>query len=164
MTDTTRIIWEQGSSDSANPENFATISQWWASMDGQEVSWRQRLISSEISWEPARFDEKFILRQPQIRGITVYWRRDDVKEEKGSTAAKLELDTLQQQLYIYPQSQRELVIRVGIPELIYQKFSLTDPQLEVAGNVLVFRDTEQLVEVSITMSEALWQQLQQSLP
>ncbi len=164
MTDTTRIIWEQGSPDSANPENFATISQWWAGMDGREVSWKQRLISPEINWEPARFDEKFILRQPQIRGITVYWQRDDIKEEKGSTAARLELDTLRQQLYIYPQSQRELVIRVGIPELVYQKFSLTDPQLEVTGNVLVFRDSQQLLEVSVPMSEALWQQLQQSLP
>lgn len=173
MTDNL-ITWEQGSTNPDNATNFATISQWWSAMAQKEIAWKQRLLTSsgqakDLDWEPARFDEKFTLYTPQIRGITLYWRREAKADvpEKNSTAAKLELDTLQQQLYIYPQSQKDLVIRVGIPEIIYQKFTLTNPQIAYAGaeeqHTLLLRDTKQQIEVKVTLDGANFQALQAKL-
>lgn len=173
MTDTL-ITWEQGSTNPDNAANFATISQWWAAMTQKEIAWKQRLLSSsspvkDLDWEPARFDEKFTLYTPQIRGITLYWRRDAKADapEKNSTAAKLELDTLQQQLYIYPQSQKELVIRVGIPEIIYQKFAIANPKIAYAGageqHTLLLRDSKQQIEIKVTLDAANLQALRDKL-
>lgn len=173
MTDNL-ITWEQGSSNADNAPNFATISQWWTAMEKKEIAWKQRLLSTDgqarnLDWEPARFDEKFMLHTPQIRGITLYWRREAKADapEKNTTAAKLELDTLQQQLYIYPQSQKELVIRVGIPEIIYQQFAITNPQIAYAGtgdqHTLLLRDPKQQIEVKVTLDAANLQALQAKL-
>lgn len=173
MTDNL-ITWEQGSANPDNATNFATISQWWTAMDKKEIAWKQRLLSSsgqakDLDWEPARFDEKFTLYTPQIRGITLYWRRETKADapEKNSTAAKLELDTLQQQLYLYPQSQKELVIRVGIPEIIYQQFVMNNPQIASVGtgeqHTLLLRDTKQQIEVKVVLDAANLQALRAKL-
>lgn len=168
----TLITWEQGSPNPDNAQNFATISQWWAGMQGKEIAWKQRVLTGlaqELDWEPARFDEKFTLYTSQIRGITLYWRRENKPEaiEKNSTAAKLELDTQQQQLYIYPQSQKELVIRIGIPEIIYQEYTINNPQIALGGGgdqyTLLLRDAKQQMEIKVILDRANLQLLQTKL-
>jgi len=104
-----KIIWQQNSDNPANGSNFATIQQWWANLNDKKIAWRQRLIPesgdvSQLHWESQRFDEVFKLESPQIRGITLYWYKPDGNSERSTTPRKLELDTQQQQLYIYPQS------------------------------------------------------------
>ncbi|MFB2977258.1 hypothetical protein [Microseira sp. BLCC-F43] len=166
-------VWQQGSTKQENPNNFAIIKQWFASLNGQEITWRQRLIPptadvGEIDWEPQRFDELFLISNPEIRGITLYWRKPDSQQERSTTPHKLELDMLRQQLYIYPQSQREIVIRVGLKEAIYQKFELNNPQVEYnqegEGCILTLRDNNQLLEVKVTFSPENLQQFKQLMP
>jgi hypothetical protein len=166
-------VWQQGSTKQENPNNFAIIKQWFASLNGQEITWRQRLIPPtadvrEIDWEAQRFDELFLISNPEIRGITLYWRKPDSQQERSTTPHKLELDMLRQQLYIYPQSQREIVIRVGLKEAIYQKFELNNPQVEYnqegEGCILTLRDSNQLLEVKVTFSPENLQQFKQLMP
>jgi hypothetical protein len=167
-----KTVWQQGSNEPDNATHFATISQWWTELDGKEVTWRQRLIPpsgdvGELDWEPQRFDEIFVIRSPQVRGITLYWQKPDAKEERNTTVHKLELDHFKQQLYIYPQSQLGLVIRVGLPQVVYQQIKLENPQWTVTTSsdqsVLMLRDDAQKLEIQIMLSpnqvSALKQQL-----
>ena len=167
-----KTVWQQGSSNPDNADNFATISQWWANLTNKKVTWQQRLIpqNSEVStldWEPQRFDEVFEIKTPEIRGITVYWRKPDSLQERSTTPYKLELDNLRQHLYIYPQSQKELVIRVGIPEIVYQTIELNNPQLQLAAAaenyILTLRDAQQQLQVKVTLSPENLDQLKQQL-
>jgi hypothetical protein len=167
------IIWQQNSDNPDNSSNFATIQQWWASLNDQKIAWRQRLIPetghvSDLDWEPQRFDEVFKLQTPQIRGITLYWRKPDSQQERSTTPRKLELDFHRQQLYIYPQSQQELVIRVGVPEIVYQKVEITNPQWQGtrAGNnyVLTLRDNQKQLEVKLTLTPDNLEKLKEQLP
>ncbi|NEP13058.1 MAG: hypothetical protein F6K14_23205 [Symploca sp. SIO2C1] len=162
------IIWQQNSDNPENGSNFATIQQWWANLNNQQIAWRQRLIPQvgnvrEIDWEAQRFDEEFKLQSPQIRGITLYWYKPETEQERSTTPYKLELDTQHQQLYLYPQSQPELVIRVGIPQIVYQKIEITNPQCvgtKVGENyVLLLRDKQQQLEVKLTLSPSHFEQL-----
>jgi hypothetical protein len=170
-----KIIWQQGSDNPENGNNFATIQQWWASLHDQKIMWRQRLIPqnqmedvSALDWEPQRFDEVFKIQMPQIRGITLYWRKPDTNQERSTTPRKLELDKSKEQLYIYPQSQKELVIRVSTPERIYQKLALQNPQWQgtnVGENyILTLRDEQQKLEIKITLSPANLDELKGQLP
>ena len=168
-----KIIWQQGSDNPDNANNFATIKQWWENLNGQKITWRQRLIPqsgdvSELDWEPQRFDEQFQLQSPQIRGITLYWRKSDTEQERNTTPRKLELDENRQQLYIYPQSQKELVLRVGVPEIIYQKIEIKNPQWQgtnVGENyILTLRDNQKQLEIQLTLSPANLDQLKEQLP
>lgn len=168
-----KIIWQQGSDNPDNGNNFATIKQWWENLNGQKITWRQRLIPqsgdvSELDWEAQRFDEQFQLQSPQIRGITLYWRKSDTEQERNTTPRKLELDESRQQLYIYPQSQKELVLRVGVPEIIFQKIEIQNPQWEgtnVGENyILTLRDNPQQLEIKLTLSPANLDQLKEQLP
>lgn len=168
-----KITWQQGSDNPENANNFATISQWWASLNDKKIAWRQRLIPqngdvSQIDWEAQRFDEVFKLQTPQIRGITVYWHKPDSNQERNTTPRKLELDTNSQQLYIYPQSQKDLVIRVGIPEIIYQKIEINNPQWQSTNTgenvVLVLRDQQQQLEIKLILTPDNLAQLKQQLP
>lgn len=165
-------LWQQGSTNPENAENFAKISQWWAAINGKEITWRQRLMPPtadvrEIDWEPQRFDEVFRISDAEVRGITLYWHKPDSQQERSTTPHKLELDTLRQQLYIYPQSQKEVVIRVGLPEVIYQKLELKYPQVESSQNdgncILTLRDNQQLLEVKVILSREAVNQLKQQL-
>ena len=67
-------VWQQGSTNPENPNNFAIIQQWFASLNGKEITWRQRLIPPtanvrEIDWESQRFDELFLITNPEIRDL-----------------------------------------------------------------------------------------------
>lgn len=167
------ILWQQNSDNPENGDNFVKISKFWTSLNDRKIAWRQRLIpksenSSEIDWEPQRFDEVFKLQSPQVRGITLYWRKPDTDQERSTTPYKLELDIQQLQLYIYPQSQKDLVIRVGIPEVVYQKTEITNPQWASSSSgdnhVLILRDKQQLIEVKLTLSPDNIAQLKEQLP
>ncbi|WP_017716462.1 hypothetical protein [Kamptonema formosum] len=165
-------VWQYGSSDPENTNNFYTIRQWLAGLSGKKITWRQRLIPatsdpSQIDWEPQRFDEEFAICNPELRGITLYWRKPDSPDERSTTPHKLELDTLRQQLYIHPQSQKELIIRVGLAEIVFQKISVKNPEWQCrrAGEncTLTLRDTAQQLEVKVTLSPANLDQLKQQL-
>lgn len=167
-----KTVWQQGSPDPENASRFATISQWWADLNGKEITWRQRLIPpsgevADFNWEAQRFDEVFAIDSPQIRGITLYWRKPDAKDERSTTPHKLELDQLQQWLYIYPQSQREVVIRVGLPQVVYQKVKINNPEWAVTtttgGSSLILRDPAKRLEIQVNLSAENLAQLKQQL-
>jgi hypothetical protein len=166
-----KAIWQQESTDPNNVNHFAEISQWWTSLNGQEITWRQRLIpeagASDLNWEPQRFDETFVVTQPQVRGITLYWQKPDAKDERNTTPRKLELDALHQALYIYPQSQPSVVIRVAVPQVVYQQVKITQPDLTVLRSgeqmLLVVRDEAQLLEIQVSLSPEKLAELSQKL-
>lgn len=167
-----KATWQQESTDPNNANHFAEISQWWTSLNGQEITWRQRLIpeaglASELNWEPQRFDETFVVTQPQMRGITLYWQKPDAKDERNTTPYKLELDLLHQALYIYPQSQRGVVIRVAVPQVVYQQVKIMQPELAVLRSgeqmTLVLRDEAQLLEIQVSLSPEKLAELNQKL-
>lgn len=167
-----RIIWEQGSKNPENAENFAIIKQWIANLNSKEITWKQRLIPpnsdvKQIEWEAQRFDEKFIIFNSDIRGITLYWQKPDSPQERNTTPSKLELDSLKQQLYIYPQSQKDVVIQLALPEIVYQKFQMSNPQIEVSrfgeNDVVILRDDKQQLEVKVALSSEKIYQLKQEL-
>jgi hypothetical protein len=167
-----QFTWQQDNNSPENANNFATISQWWASLHGKQIAWRQRLILpsaevSELNWEPQRFDETFVISQPQTRGITLYWYKPDSGQERNTTPHKLLLDNLRQQLYIYPQSQREVVYRVSIPEIVYQTLEIKNPQLELVAvgenYILTLRDNSQQLEVKTTLTPANLEQIKLQL-
>ncbi len=167
-----QVIWQQESTDPNNVNHFAEISQWWASLNGQEITWRQRLIpetgaATDLDWEPQRFDETFAVNQPQVRGITLYWQKPDAKEERNTTPYKLELDQLRQMLYIYPQSQRGIVIRVALPQVVYQQVKITQPELSVLRSgeqaMLVLRDEAQRLEIQVSLNAEKLAEIKQKL-
>ena len=166
------VTWQQGSTNPENTNNFLTISQWWANLNGKEITWRQRLIPAsgnvtQLDWEPQRFDENFLVSNPQVRGITLYWHKPDVAQERSTTPQKIELDTLKQHIYIYPHSQKEVVIRVGLPEIIYQTLDLKHPQFQLSSvgenRILTLRDTQHQVEVKVTLTPEEINQLKNQL-
>jgi hypothetical protein len=163
-----KVIWQQGSSNPENPSSLATIREWWTNLNGKEITWQQRIIPysgeiSEIDWEPQRFDEVVVLNKPEIRGITLYWNKISDSQERNTTPHKLILDSIHQYLYIFPQSQAEVVIRVGLPSIPYQTISLTNPQYfyNKSGQnyILLLRDATQELEVRVTLSPENFKQL-----
>ncbi|OUL21259.1 hypothetical protein [Nostoc sp. 106C] len=167
-----KTVWQSGSGDPENPQILATIGQWWTNLNSKEVTWQQRIITQNtevdrIDWEPKRFDEKFAIANPEIRGITLYWRKPDSPQERNTTPHQLILDSLHQYLYIFPQSQKELVIRVGLPSITYQTISLTNPQYlynpSGENHILTLQDARQQLEVKVTMSPENLKQLLRQL-
>lgn len=168
----TKIIWQQDTSNPENASNLAKIGQWWASLKDREIVWKQRLIPTngnldEVNWEQQRFDEKFALKEPQLRGITIYWQKPNSDRELNITVKKLELDLAKQQLYIYPQLQSGVVIRVSTPEIIYQTIELTNPQVAATNvgdnHLLLLRDSEQQLQVKVILPRASWEKLVKDL-
>ncbi|MEG4317833.1 MULTISPECIES: hypothetical protein [unclassified Microcoleus] len=153
-----KTVWQSGSNDPENSNNLDNISQWWRNLNGKEISWVERLIPqigglNEIHWQPQRFDETFVIVNPQIREDTLYWYKPDSPLERNNTVDKLELDNLQQQLYLYPQLESELVIRVGIPEVKYQTLELKNPEIAWAeDNTLLLWEADQELEIKISLS------------
>ncbi|MEG4118109.1 hypothetical protein QUA43_11610 [Microcoleus sp. N9_B4] len=153
-----KTVWQSGSTDPENADNLDNISQWWANLNGKQISWVQRLIPqigglSEIHWHPQRFDETFVIVNPEIREETLYWYIPDSPVQRNNTVDKLELDNLQQQLYIYPQLEAELVIRVGIPEVKYQTLELNNPEIALGeDNLLLLWESDQELEIKIYLS------------
>ena len=167
-----QVIWQQSSTKAENANSLAFISQWWSALDNKEITLAQRMIPQsgeldELNWELQRFDEVFELKSPQIRGITLYWRKPDSQQERNTTPHQLVLNTHSQQLYICPQSQKQLVIRVGLPEIIYQTIEIKNPQLQSSpfgqNHILTLRDTQQQLEVKVTLSPDNLSQLKQLL-
>ncbi|ERT09431.1 hypothetical protein M595_0480 [Lyngbya aestuarii BL J] len=166
---TSTITWQYGSSNPENATALETIRQWWAEIEGQEISWQQRLIPetgdlSEINWESQKFDEVFMIVNPELRGITLYWSKPKSDQERSITPSKLELDPLRQQLYVFSQSQTNIVIRVEFPQIKYQTIEIKNPEIAVgkSGTILV-RDSQQLLEVKISLTPEKLEQLKAKL-
>lgn len=164
-------VWQFGSSDPENANNLAAIRQWWAELNQKKVNWRQRMLTgateaNSLNWEPQRFDETFVLTQPDLRGITLYWQKPDSPQERNSTVDRLEFDRLRQQLYIFPKSQKELVIRVELAEMVYQALKIKPSKAEYVADIqtLILRDEARRVEIEVVLSPELAQHLKQQLP
>jgi len=167
------ITWLQGGSDPNNATNFETIRQWWGKLGGKEVVVAQRLIpdngdQSQINWERQKFDDQIVMFKSEIRGITLYWQKSLTDDERSFTPYKLELDTVQDKLYIYPQSQRQVVIRVGTPDVRYTTVSLQDPEILLSGSdgekqVLLMRDRDRQIAVQLPLTPTTRQKLQELL-
>ncbi|MGB3262417.1 MAG: hypothetical protein WBA89_00530 [Microcoleus sp.] len=153
-----KTVWESGSNNPENAENFDNIAQWWKKLNGKEISWVERLIPqiggmSEIHWQPQRFDVTFVIVNPEISEETLYWYKPDSPVKRNTTVQKLELDNLQQQLYLYPQLESEVVIRIGFPEVKYQTLELNNPEFALGeDNVLLLWEAEQELEIKISLS------------
>jgi hypothetical protein len=168
-----QTVWQFGSNNPDNANHLATIQQWWVNLKGQEIRWQQRLltpngVASELNWEPQRFDETFVMTQPELRGITLYWHKFGDSQERNTTAAKLELDRIHQQLYVYPQSQSDVVIRVELPRPTVQTLRLDSPQWQFhrasnGAHVLIVQDLSQHLEIQIKLNAENLAQLQQQL-
>ncbi|WP_013323540.1 hypothetical protein [Gloeothece verrucosa] len=167
------ITWQQDSDNPDNAQNLSLIGQWWEKLDSQEVSWQQRILPSngdidELDWSSQRFDEKISLQKPQMRGITLYWYSPSFKDERSTTPRQLTLDMTKGDLYIYPQSQTQLVIRINKPQIVFQTVEVNDPLIvgnSVGDNyVLLLRDKQQQLQVKITLTPHSLQQLLASLP
>ncbi|MEG5041460.1 MULTISPECIES: hypothetical protein [unclassified Microcoleus] len=164
-----KTVWQSGSSHPENGDNLHNISEWWGNLNGKEISWVERLIPqigglSEIHWHPQRFDETFVIVNPEIREQTLYWSTPDSPVQRNNTVDKLELDNLQQQLYIYPQLESELVIRVGIPEVKYQTLELNNPEIALGeDNMLLLWESDQELEIKIYFSHENFAKLKELL-
>ena len=167
-----KIVWQQGSNKPENLDNFNLISQWWSSLTNKDVTLAQRLIPQtgevdQLNWEQQRFDEVFEIQNPEIRGITLYWRKPDSPQERNTTPYQLVLDTLRQHLYIFPQSQKQLVIRVALPQIKYETIEIANPQIEYnlvgENHLLTLRDEGQRLEVKVTLSLENCDRLKQQL-
>jgi len=168
-----KMIWQQGSTKPENLSNLASIRQWWRSLANKEVTFAQRLLPpsgevEELNWATQRFDEVFELQNPEIRGITLYWQKPDSPQERSTTPHQLVLDTRRQHLYIFPQSQKQLVIRVELPQIIYEIIEMKYPQLEYSpageNSILTLRDAQQQLEIKVTLGPESLSQLKQQLP
>ena len=164
-----KTVWQSGSTHPENAENLDNIREWWGNLNGKEISWVERLIPqigglSEIHWHPQRFDETFVIVNPEIREETLYWYIPDSPVQRNNTVDKLELDNLQQQLYIYPQLESELVIRVGIPEVKYQTLELKNPEIALGeDNMLLLWESDQELEIKIYFSNENFAKLKELL-
>lgn len=150
-------LWLSGGNSPDNGIHLDIIRQWWVALQGQEIQWQQRLLPSDgdlthLDWQPQRFDEIFTIKKPEIRGITLYYCKPESPQELNITPLKLELDDQQKQLYIFPQSQVNLVIRVGSYQPPYELIELTDPDLAVGNGMILFRDHQQLIDIKIKLS------------
>ncbi|PNW34569.1 UNVERIFIED_CONTAM: hypothetical protein BEN50_18125 [Euhalothece sp. KZN 001] len=168
----TIITWLQGGSDPNNGSKFEMIRDWWGKLSGKEVVVAQRLIPdngevSQINWDRQKFDDQLVMFNSEIRGITLYWQKSLSGEERSFTPYKLELDTIQEKLYIYPQSQRQVVIQVGVPNVNYTTVSLQDPELLVTGSgeekVLLMRDRDRQIAIQLPLNATTLNRLKELL-
>ena len=166
------IIWQQNSSEPNNRENLEAIAKWWSNLEDREIAWQQRLIPpsgdlQDIDWQPQKFDEKFILLTPQLKGITIYWRNSKVTDERNITPSKLQLNLTKQQLYVFPQSQSQVVISICLPETIYQKLSVRNPQIAATikhdSGIILLRDETEKLEITVTLDQKKLNQLREQL-
>ena len=115
-----------------------------------------------LDWQPQKFDARLIVRNLEVKGITLYWRNSNT-DERNITPSKLCLNSNKQKLYIFPQSQSQVVIRVSLPATVYQKLDLVNPQIAATvkggkGTILL-RDETQKVEVKVALTQVLVKQL-----
>lgn len=165
----TITVWQYGSNNPDHATNLDTIRQWWGNLQGEEISLQQRLIPTDgdlnqINWEAQKFDETFVITNPEIRGITLFYFKPDNPQERSLTPSKLELHRLQQQLYIFPQSQPGIVVRLELPKVQYQTITINHPEIAVSQKgVILLRDTEQLIEVKVMLTSEEIEKLKEKL-
>ena len=154
------LIWQQNSDDPSKIDNLQEIAKWWSNLDKKEIGWQQRLLPDsgnlqDINWQPQKFDEQFAIQTPQLRGITLFWRNQLNGEERNITPQKLQLNLTQQQLLVFPQSQAQVVIRIDLPGIVYQKLNLANPEVaatvQADGGIILLRDAAQKLEIKITL-------------
>ena len=154
------LIWQQNSTDSDNGDNLKAIADWWSNLNEKEVTWQQRLISPsqdfrDLDWQPQKFDDRFIFQTPQLKGVTLYWRSNKTSDERNITTSKMELDLSLQQLYIVPQSQSQVAIKISLPGVVYQKVDLLNPQVAATvksdAGIILLRDEAQKLEIKVTL-------------
>ena len=159
---TGRCVWYQGSTEPDALEQFQAIQAWWETLNGKEIIWQQRMLSgssdlASLDWSTQRFDDRYIIQTPQIKGITLYWTKaTEPDREQNTTPQRLELDREQQHLYIFPQSQQGLVLRITLPQLVYQTITLKNPEISTAlledYQILTFKDDDKRIKVQIALS------------
>ncbi|MEB3273728.1 MAG: hypothetical protein ACO4CG_14020 [Prochlorothrix sp.] len=169
-----RIVWYQGTDSPSAALDFAEIQQWWAGLQGREVVWQQRAISgtqdwSQLDWSSQRFDERFFIKDPEIRGITLFWAKaNEADRAQSTTPHRLEWDVNSQCLYIFPQSQQGLVVRVSLPQIEYRTVTLTNPEVDrsiAQGSLtLTFKDANQRLAVQVTLNAEALLALKRQLP
>lgn len=159
------ILWEAQSQAPENAKNFSIIANWWKSLEKKSVLWKQRLIPKQgaIDWEPQKYDDTFACVEPDVRGITLYWKKEAGGEEKNITPVKLEFNPTQQHVFVYPESKKDVVISVEVPGVFRETLQMKNPAWfseritgeagTVTGYRLVIHDTTNLIEVQIAMDE-----------
>jgi hypothetical protein len=160
----TLISWQLGSSDPENEANLNHIAQWWAQLQREKVLWQQRPIPAsgrlnEIDWSPQSVDQHLPLIETSLRGITLYWRQENIKEERNITASELLLDLTKQHLDILPSSSRTYMLRVTLPKVVYQTIKMEYAQVGCVrqasgGMVLLCRNEDQRLEVELHLTAA----------
>lgn len=160
------IEWSADSADANAETNLAMIADWWANLAGTNIVWQQREIppaGSSVDWQFQAPDERFVILSPQLKGITLYWRKPDQppnQEDRNITVGYLKLD-LQgeggQVLTARPLSGRQYLIRITSPKIIYRQLKLDNPlpaskRTADGGAVILLRDEVQTLEVQITLS------------
>jgi hypothetical protein len=156
-----KITWQTKSENPDNLNNLQIINQWWTNLTEKPVKLAQRLIPDsgnfeDINWETQKFDEEFILTSPQLRGITLYGKKQGEEKEFGYTPHKIELDIDSQQLDIYLQSQSNLIIRFTTNIIQYPTLSLSE--VEIVSNpsgknhVILLRNHEQKIDVTFSLN------------
>lgn len=158
-----KIIWQQNSdnADNYNVTNLQFISEWWSNVGQKKVKIAQRLIPDteniyDIDWKYQRFDEEFIIESPEIRGITIYGKKQGNDKEFGYTPQKLELDIDNQELDIYLQSQSKTIIRFSVAKIIYQTIPFGEVEIVSNGDsknhLILIRNKEKKVEITFTLN------------
>ncbi|PIE32736.1 hypothetical protein CSA56_14195 [candidate division KSB3 bacterium] len=169
-TNSMRITWQFGSEDPENSKNFTTITTWWKALQAQTVVWKQRLIPKDgnLDWSSQKYDESFTFFEADVRGITFYWRKEEADKMSGITPSKLEFAPALQRLYVYPESQNNLVIRIEIPEPVHQSFTIDKPgwfgekKADDSGDYeLIARDHVSHTEFLITLDKDNLESLRQ---
>lgn len=168
-----KIVWQYGSSNPENGNYLDELRQWWSDLNEREISWQQRILPpsgdvGELDWETQRFDEVFAPKAPEIRGITLYWRKSESEEEGSVTASKLVLDRLDSSLYVYPKSQPQVVLRVKPKQVTYRTLDLNDPTIACFADgeksQLIFRDELRQIEVRVSLTPEAIDRLKNRLP
>lgn len=177
-------IWQHSSLDPDNGAHLAAIARWWAALADREAIVAQRLMSRhggvpELDWSPQRFDERFVVQRPELRGTTLYWRKSqsayDVRaEERSFSPRKLVLEAGGRYLDIYPFSNAQLVVRVTrldpppeLPAPAPDRLELANPAIvgkpRGEGCVLLLRGAGDR-ELLLTLDAEHLRQLRAALP
>jgi hypothetical protein len=166
------IIWSAGGNTPENPAHLDEIRHWWQQLRDRKIFWQQRILPAdahpqELDWQPQRFDEVFAIQNPDLRGITLYWQKPDASQERNITPSRLELDRPASCLYVYPQSQSQVVLRIGLPQVRYESIELSSVELSYVADsdppMLIIRDPQQRVEVKVKLDGDRLAQLKQQL-
>ncbi|ERN41140.1 hypothetical protein KR51_00024040 [Rubidibacter lacunae KORDI 51-2] len=168
-----KLTWQLDSARRDNGDNLTAIGQWWGSLHNQEVVLAQRLMplrgaAADLDWNPQRFDERFVIHSPQLRGATLYWCKPSASEERNFSPHKLEFDSRRQQLYVYPRSQAQLVVRIELLRERYERLTFENPAIvgTTDGNtcILLMRDKDQHLEIKLVLDRDRLAMLRAALP